>query len=197
MTPSPTKPHNFKTRLFHSVIAILVVSQVVTSQFMTKPGESLKEDILFEVHEYTGVAVFFLILAFWIFVYFRDRGTEPATLFPWFWKKKRMALWADTKVHLAALSKFKVPEHVRGAALPSAVHGLGILLITLMATTGIGWWIAIKLGDVATAWGETSRQVHEITSKLVWAYLIGHVGFALINQFAGKQPLTDMWSLKK
>lgn len=197
MTAESDRPHNRLTRLFHAVIAVLVISQVATSQFMTTPGKNREEDLLFEIHELTGIATFFVIFGLWAYTFVRRRGTRTGLLFPWFSGTARSALWIDTKHHLQAIRKFRVPEHVRNGALASAIHGLGILLIVLMATTGVTWFIGMQLGDVGKSWAGAAKEVHEIFSNLVWAYLIGHAGFALINQFAGKQPLSDMWSLKK
>lgn len=197
MTTELDRPHNQLTRLLHMVIAVLVISQVTISEFMTAPGKNRAEDLLFEIHEYTGMVTFLLILGLWAYTFLRPRGTRPGLLFPWFSGQARSALWADGKHHLQAFRQFRVPDHVPNGSFASAIHGLGILLIALMATTGVTWFIGIQLGDMATSWAEAAKEVHEIASNLVWAYLIGHAGFALINQFAGKQSLSDMWSVKK
>ena len=197
MTLDKNGPHGRKTRLLHMSIALLVIAQVTTSEFMITPGKERVEDILFEIHEYTGIATFFLVFGFWIYTLIRAGGTSPALLFPWFSASRRAAFWADTKHYFKVLSTFGIPEHVRNGPLASAIHGLGIVLIAAMASTGVAWFIAIQLGDTAKWWGDAAKETHEIFSNLVWVYLIGHAGIALVNQFAGKQPLSDMWSLRK
>lgn len=196
MTIPIDRPHSFITRLFHLLIAVLVIAQVTISQFMTAPGRNREEDLLFEIHEYTGITAFFLIFGFWTYTFIRHQGTRPGLLFPWFSGRALSALTADTKQHLQALLKFRVPEHVRDAPLASAFHGIGILLIVVMASTGVTWYVGMQFGDMAQSFAKAAKEVHEVFSTLVWIYLIGHVSVALINQFAGKQLLSDMWSLR-
>lgn len=66
--------HGRATRLLHMVIALLVIAQVATSEFMIKPGKNREEDLLFEIHEYTGIVAFFLIFGLWLYAFSRDRG---------------------------------------------------------------------------------------------------------------------------
>ncbi len=196
MTPSSARPHNRLTRFFHMGIALLVIAQLATSQLMAAPGKDKIEDIFFEIHEYTGIATFALIFGFWAYTFYRAQGTSPSLLFPWFSDQGRKAVFADTKEYVQALSKLKLPKHARRAPLASAVHGLGIFLIAVMASTGLLWFAAIQFGDSAKWWGNAARELHEVFSNLVWAYLVGHAGTALVNQFSGRQPLSDMWSLR-
>lgn len=197
MTGSSPRPHAFRTRLLHSFIAVMVISQLATSKFMVTPGKNREEDLLFEIHEYTGIVTFVLILGLWAYTFLRERGTRPGLLFPWISGKALSALVTDTRVHLQALKKFRLPDHVQNSPLASAVHGLGILLIVMMTTTGVTWFVGMQFGDMAQSLAKAAKEVHELFSNLVWAYLIGHAGIALINQFAGKQALSDMWSVRK
>jgi cytochrome b561 len=197
MSAVEERPHGRLTRLLHLSIAVLVIAQVATSEFMTAPGKNREEDLLFEVHEYTGIVAFVLIVAFCIYSMVRRRGTPSNLLFPWFSAESRRALLADIRIHVQALSKFRLPDHARNAAFPSAIHGLGILLILVMASTGVAWFVAIQLGDMAKPWGEAAKELHELVSSVVWVYLLGHAGIALVNQLAGKQRLSDMWSITR
>jgi cytochrome b561 len=189
--------HTRITRLLHMAIALLVIAQLASSEFMTKPGKDRVEDTLFEIHEYAGIAVFILILGLCLNVLVRARGTETDLLFPWFSGDRRKAVWADVRAHVRAASHFRLPAHAERSPLASAVHGLGILLILAMAGTGVAWFIANQVGDSARAWGGAARETHEFLSNLVWAYLIGHAGLASLNQVTGRQRLSEMWSLAK
>lgn len=194
MTEEKTRPHSRATRLFHLAIALLVISQLATSRVMTSPKENREEDWLFEIHEYTGLVAFFVIAGFWLFTMYRLRGTRRGVLYPWFSRESLAALATDAKRHGQAFMKLRVPEHIEHAPLASAIHGLGILLVLLMACTGVTWFIGMQLGDMAHVWAEAAKEIHEFFSNVVWIYLFGHAGIALINHFAGKQSLTDMWS---
>lgn len=185
--------HSRGTRLFHMSIALLIVTQLITSQLLGGKGEN----VYFEIHEYSGLGAFVLMFLFWIFAIWRREGTAPSLLFPWFSGERLMALWQDMQTHFAAFAKFKLPPHDPHAALPSATHGLGVLLVLIMGLTGTVIYVAIQTGNGKTSWAGTANGLHETFSNLVWAYLIGHVGIALINHFASKQSLSDMWSMKK
>ncbi len=197
MTQEKNRPHGRATRLFHILIAVLVMSQLATSRVMTSPKKDREEDWLFEIHEYTGLVAFFVIAGFWLYTMYRRRGTQRGVLYPWFSRTSLAALAADAKRHAQALAKLRLPEHIQHAPLASAIHGLGILLVLLMACSGVTWFVGTQLGDVAHAWAEAAEEVHEFFSNVVWVYLFGHAGIALINHFAGKQSLTDMWSVEK
>jgi cytochrome b561 len=194
---STSTPHSRITRLFHTAIALLVIVQVLTSQFMALPKPRAEENLIFEIHEYSGITAFFLIFLFWFFTLRRNKGTEIGLLFPWFSRKRLAELGHSTKIHLKAFSHWKLPPYDPDAALPSAIHGLGIMLIATMATTGVIMFIAFLTGNGKASWAGAANEVHEIFSNLVWAFLIGHAGIALLNHFAGKQSLADMFSLKK
>jgi cytochrome b561 len=177
-------------------ITLLVMAQLATSQFMTAPGKDRNEDILFEIHEYTGIVTFALVFGFWVYTLLRSRGTRSDLLFPWFSVEARKAVVEDVGNYLRAMSKLKLPKHAERAPLASAIHGLGILLIVAMASTGVMWFTAIKIGEAATGWADGARELHELFSSFVWAYLVGHAGIALVNQFSGRQALSEMWSLR-
>ncbi|MGB5353644.1 MAG: cytochrome b/b6 domain-containing protein [Woeseia sp.] len=196
MNGKKPKPHSRTTRFFHMSIALLVISQLATSKFMVHPGKDREGDLLFEIHEYSGMLALFVICGFWLHILRRGRGTNPALLFPWFSSAGLQAFWIDVKAHLKSVLSFKIPDHVENGPLASGVHGLGILLISLMTATGTTWFISQQIGDSAKWWGGAAKEVHEIFSNLVWVYFIAHAGLAIINQFAGKQPLSDMWSVK-
>ena len=189
--------HSRLTRLIHMVVACLVVVQLLSSLVMIKPTDNQAENIFFEIHEYSGISAFIFIFAFFITTLLRRRGTAPALLFPWFSKASRGILLKDIYRHISAVRAMRFPDHNPNAAFPSAVHGLGILLIMAMATTGGMFFIALYLGVEKTLWATTVIQVHTLFGSLVWAYLIGHAAMAFIHHFAKKQPLSDMWSIKK
>ena len=69
--------------------------------------------------------------------------------------------------------------------------------MTVMATTG-GLYFAINTGD-PDAGGLVGivMAIHRTLANLVWAYLIGHAGFAILQHYTtSPMSLTDMWSLR-
>lgn len=188
-----TTTHTLSTRLFHASLAIAVLVQLGASQFMNDQNGG---NTPFWVHQYVGLAAFALVLGFWANTIFRKRGTPIGELFPWFSKTGRAAFWADRRVFLNAIRQRKVPPVTEPAPIASAVHGLGLLLITLMTVTGSYYYFfstGVRNEDGLAGF---AMNIHHLAANLVWAYLIGHAGFAVLHHFAGDMSLRTMWSLK-
>ena len=189
-------PHTFATRLAHLAIAILVIVQIATSQVMTAPGAGTQSDNLFTAHESGGLAALILTLAFWILIVVRHAGTEPAVLVPWFFRVRRKALLDDATRHFAAWRRLRLAEHLEHGAFPGAIHGLGLLIVLVMALTGTLWFVAGLAGAEAAPIGDLAIAIHAGASSLAIAYVVGHAAFALLNHIARTQSLADMWRLR-
>lgn len=195
-THAPAAPtrHAFATRLNHAGLAIAIIVQLGSSQFMNpdKGGNTA-----FEVHEYAGLTAFAFVLGFWIFSLVRQRGTPIIELLPWASTKHRTALWNDVRAHAASFRRFKLPAHQEASPLASAIHGLGLLLMTAMAASGTLYYF-VNTGDPdAGGLVGAAMFVHKNLGNLVWAYLIGHAGIAVLSHFGKTMSLRTMWSLKR
>ena len=188
--------HSRATRLFHAGLALAIITQLLTSLWMHGPDEEQAGDILFQVHRYAGLTATVLAFALWLTLLFRSRGTQLGALLPWFSGDRLAALWQDTKVHLMAAMKLRLPAHDAHAPLPSAVHGLGLVLITAMAASGAVYFMQVTLGlHSAEPDGMLAMTVHLTLANLVWAYLIAHAGLAVLQHLAHSLRLSTMWSL--
>lgn len=183
--------HALTTRLLHMGVALAVIWQLGVSLIMQGPRGARPGDVFFTTHSYVGLAAMAVIVLFWANLMLRRLGTAHGALFPWFSAARRAALWADTRAHLAALTRLRLPHYVEDSALASAVHGLGLLLMTLMAGTGTLWWFTAP-----SAAAGTFETVHKLFANLAWAYLIGHAGLAVIHHLRGDAALSEMWSLR-
>lgn len=184
--------HTRTTRLVHAGLALAVVVQLLSSLGMQHPENGKPGNVLFEVHEYGGLTAFAFILLFWVVVTARKQGTPWGLLFPWFSSARRAALWSDIKHHATALQEKRLPPHDGASPMASAVHGLGMLLITAMAGTGTLYYI---FGDDGGFMGVVMG-VHESLANLAWAYLIGHASLAVLQHFFTDFHLRSMWSLR-
>ena len=121
--------------------------------------------------------------------------TDLGALIPWFSGRRLAALGRDIKVHAGAALKLRLPEHDPEAALPSAIHGLGLLLISAMAATGAVYFVEVALGlHSAEPDGMLAMTVHLALANLVWAYLIAHAGLALLHHLLRSMRMSTMWS---
>ena len=74
-------------------------------------------------------------------------------------------------------------------AISSAVHGLGLLLATFLATSGAAWFFAFTGGP----YGRIVLGLHKLAGDLMWAYLIGHASMALLHQALGDKVFSRMF----
>jgi cytochrome b561 len=189
-----TPRHAIATRVLHAGLAMAIIAQLGSSQFMNPDDGG---DNIFGVHSYVGLAAFALVLAFWVQSLVRQRGTPLGMLIPWFSGARLGSVWADFKVHLSALTKLRLPVHDTHSPLASAIHGLGLLLVTAMAASGTLYFF-VKTGDPDSGGlVKVAMTVHTLLANLVWAYLIGHALMALIAHYGGTLSLRQMWSLRK
>lgn len=194
MKTSTKTDYSAGTRLFHACLALAVLSQLASSQFMQVPREGRPGNWIFEVHEYSGLFAMTMALGLWVVIVTRIGGTDMGLLLPWFSAARRAAFWADTKRHWAIARTFRLPQYQQDSPFAAAIHGLGLLLITAMAATGSLYWLASIAGyqDGLAVW--LAINLHGFMANIVWAYLIGHAGMALIHHFTGGQTLRVMWS---
>ena len=192
----PQTRHNRATRLLHAGLALAIMTQLLTSLAMHGPDDVQAGDILFQVHRYSGLTATVLAFTFWVTILLRSRGTELGALIPWFSRRRLVALWQDVKVHAGAAVKLRLPEHDPEAALPSAIHGLGLVLISAMAASGAVYFVQVTLGlHSAEPDGMLAMTVHLTLANLVWAYLIAHAGLAVLHHLLRSMRLSTMWSL--
>lgn len=71
------------------------------------------------------------------------------------------------------------------------MHGLGLLLMTFMAGTGLVWRLIRPTGL-----GGTVLEVHKLFANLAWVYLIAHAGLAVVHHLRREASLSEMWSLR-
>lgn len=197
LEPSHADPHALSTRLVHAGLALAVSTQLATSLVMEGPTETSAGDILFQAHRYSGFAALAFALLFWLTLTFRRRGTAAGALFPWLSAGRRTAFLADLSSHLRSAFRGRLPAYEETGPLASAVHGLGLLLMTVMAVSG-GVYAAQVWADLQSPEpdGSLAMTVHFALANLVWAYLIGHAGMATIHHFARSAPLARMWRLR-
>lgn len=194
MTPFHATRHSLGTRIFHAALALAVMTQLATSLVAEAPSPRHAGNWVFGVHQYVGLAAFAFVLCFWLVVLLRRTGTAPVRIFPWLSAMGRTELAADIKAHLAAFRALRMPRYEEASALASAVHGLGLLLMLAMAGSGALYYVMNAGNPNAGGLVGVAMSIHRSLATLVWAYLIGHAGMAVIHHFTQAMSLTEMWS---
>jgi cytochrome b561 len=174
------------TRVLHAALLLSVLWQLIGSNFVERPRLNQPANGFYEVHEIVGLATLALVAVFWLWSAFRRRETPFAALLPWLSAARLKALGADLGWHWAELRQRRLPGGEAETPLASAVHGLGLLTALAMGATGT--WLytqAIPGGLVLEA--------HKLIANLMWAYVVGHAGLAVLHQLAGHEVLQRMF----
>jgi len=77
----------------------------------------------------------------------------------------------------------------RDSALAEAVHGLGLLVVSLMTLTGTIWLLAPS----GTSFARYALNVHKLFANLMWAYLLVHAGLAVLHHVLGSDIFSRMF----
>ncbi|TCZ61033.1 cytochrome b/b6 domain-containing protein [Roseicella aquatilis] len=184
----PTRRQALPTRLAHLALVTAVAVQLASGSLMAPPQAGRTGgDALFAMHVLLGLGAVNAVALFWLVVLLRPAGvgTPPGALLPWFSAPRRAALWRDLVGAARLLRAQRLPRAAATeAALAPAVHGLGLLTATAVAATGaLGWYGGV--GPLVA--------VHPALVTLLWVYLAGHAGVALLHQVAGEGRLGQMF----
>ncbi len=182
---------SYLTRLLHLLILVIVIHQLVTSTVMERPEPGEDPDWPFALHTWIGSAGLLALMAFWLWTLLRDRAeTRLSQLVPWFSPRRMMVIADEVFAVVDGLLRRQAPS-LHLPALSSAVHGLGLLLATFMAASGVAWFFVFT----GTPYGRTVLGLHALAGNFMWAYLIGHATMALLHQALGDRALSRMFGI--
>lgn len=175
-------PRSTVTKILHWLAALAIITQLGLSLVMQSPSRNRPGDSFFEIHEKVGIAATATLVAFWIWSIIRSGETRLVAFFPWFSAKQLRLVATDAKRLFAPLEPGRTER-----PFASAIHGLGLLIATVMALSGIlGYFVASA---------KSLLEVHETVAPLMWAYLIGHVAVSLLHELRGERIIGAMLSL--
>jgi cytochrome b561 len=181
------------TRWLHAGLALAVPLQLLTELFMRMPRlghvRTSAEAFFFEVHEWTGLAACVIVV---LHILWSALGTAQGgfgRLFPYFSAQGRKAIINEIKEIPGWLSG-KLHETAEESALAGTVHGLGLLLVLGMASTGTVVFFGMnEVTGQLSGLAKAALQLHHLGGNLVWAYLIGHVGMVALHKLKGHDLL--------
>lgn len=185
------------TKLVHASLALAIGLQLLSSLAMEEPHRDRPGNWLFDIHQYIGLATLFFVVCFFCVLAVRRVGTDIGLLFPWFSENRRQTLRDELIAHGQALRALKMPSYNPHSPFVSAVHGLGLLLMALLALTGSVYFFASLDGNQNNPIVHFIVEIHETFANVAWAYLIGHGGLAVLHHLLGHLPLGEMWSLRR
>ncbi|MFZ0485283.1 MAG: cytochrome b/b6 domain-containing protein [Desulfobacterales bacterium] len=163
-------------RFLHITILCLVLSQIIVSNFMgfTDNGEISKKAVEYYgtwIHIATGLSL--LPLTF-VFVYIELKRHGIKYFFPYFYGD-----FSQLKKDLTQLKQFELPEpSAYGIAV--IVQGLGLGALTLVILSGFTWFLS---WIYMAPWAESIKEIHELLTGLIEAYVLGHGGMGMLHLF--------------
>ena len=183
------------TRFLHALLAAAIVHQLVTSLLLEEPrSRRIVENAPFELHETIGLASLGLVTLFWLWTIVRRREHSLGDLFPWLSSVRVRSVMGDLRVHARELVRFRLPSPSEKTPLASAVHGLGLLVATLMAASGTAVYVFMPADGALTTNMKIALTVHGAAGNLMWAYLIAHAAIGLAHEMAGHKVVRRMFA---
>ena len=182
-----SRPWDNGTRIVHAALAITVLAELSTGLVV---AEGTRPQWLF-IHSVLGILTTLVIIIDWMWTWARR---DLPILFP----------WNRTGLRVVAREAFdvfqgKLPGSGDTLGLSSFAHGVGLLAVSGMAITGLLMYMEIPGGyglylhSSAYALFTALATTHLYLSYVVWAYLIGHVFFAALQQVLGHNVLRHLY----
>ena len=186
--------HDSTTRWLHGALALGVSFQLLVSLVMEapEPGKIVGgwAAIAFEAHQTGGLVVAALLAGHWLWTLSRHVADGLPHLFPWFSRARLGAIVTELKGFL----KLRLSDEP--GPLAGAIHGLGLLLVSTMAATGVTLYFGMAENGAAPPTVEAVKEIHGFLATFMWLFLGGHAGMAVLHQWLGHRTLARMFTLK-
>ncbi len=135
----------------------------------------------YTLHEYVGLAFSAVLAVRLIYGFFGPRAQRFSSWVPY--TRER---WKAVEEDLRSLLRLRIPEPRLHRGLNAAVQSLGLLLFTWQAICGTLLSIYITPGERAVGWLHSLKELHQLASIWIPAYLVLHVGASLLHAFTGR-----------
>ena len=188
--PSHGVSRSNTTRVLHLLLLLTVIHQLIGSKVINRPLPGDAPSTLFMLHEYIGMATLAVVCIFWFWAFIRHGETSPGKLFPWLSPRRIAAVVHDGIDQFEAVRRGDFSGDGSGA-LVSAVHGLGLLIVTAMAATGT---VLFFSGGLVFHY---AMSLHRVIANLMWVYLVGHAGLAALHHLLGSNILRQMFWISR
>jgi len=192
-----TKTWSKVTRWLHALIALSIVIQLILSLILVPPdefeGASSLAKIAMEGHEFIGLIAATLLFFHWLWIFSASSDIKLANLFP----LSRQGI-QKVKSEIAYVFERKaLPPAGEHGGMAGLIHGLGILIASGVALTGVGLYIVMDSSaqGLETPVFEIIAEIHELFGNLMWIYLVAHVLAAGWHENKGDRIISRMFRL--
>lgn len=174
MVQKPLKHFPVPIGLAHWGISLCVIGSVISSLFVHPKNPN---SVPIKIHVWIGYGVTFFLICQWVLLSLKRYQFVRSHVFPYHFEGKQCIL-SDLKL----LFKGRLPPTGARSGISGLVEGLGLFLMTLMATTGLVFHFAAVYDATHLSSMIIFREVHNFFSGFVWAFVIGHGGMAVLHK---------------
>lgn len=164
----------------HWGVAICIIGSIISSLFVDTSDPS--SDLSIIIHVRIGYGVTFFLLCQWFLLSLKRYHYVRDHVFPYHLEGRR-CIAADLRL----LMRGKLPPTGCRSGASGLVEGLGILLMTWMALTGLTFHFGAVYNIDKTSLMLLTRNIHNFFSYFVWVFVIGHGGMAVIHRILDKE----------
>lgn len=142
-------------------------------------------------HRWVGITFTAFLFARILWGFVGPAAARFVNWVPWTWPRFKIVL-----EDIRTLLRFRIPDHATHVGLPGLVQALGLLVFLWLGVSGLINAVAIAPGLKLTGWPRVIKHWHEIGDVLVPAYLLLHVGGALLHSLTGRHVWKKMLFLE-
>ncbi len=180
----PHYPWTPLTRLLHALLALTVIIQVLfilIRENIDRHGDwGIYRQMLILWHKWNGFIVLGLVITYFVVKGFQHKKQMWLQFYPLTPEARSKIVQDFCILRQGKLPVRSTPESLGG--LSGLIQGLGLLLVFGLALLGAlamaswaGWLIP-------SSWGTFFIQTHKLLGGLIWWYLGGHIGMAIIHR---------------
>lgn len=129
-------------------------------------------DFFFQFHRIGGLAVLILLIAHWLWQLSGRASNGMRSLYPWLLPRRQSA-------HFSAHHPISIGRK-RLRFLAGTLQGLGLLVATVMAVTGLMMFFGMAGDGSMSAALTTVREVHAIAGIFLWIYFGLHLPISFL-----------------
>jgi len=182
----------------HLTIVCLVLFQLFSEQLMELPKPDKPTDdtqaLFLLLHEWNGFIVLGLAILFLLLRSGQSQKTH--SLFPWLSVSGWKGILKELAHDIPGWFKGKLKKPEESFHIASSVHGLGILLLIGLGSTGIMVFMGLEPNGYMDKDTKLIKDLHSSMGDLIWIFVLGHSAMALLHQWAGHRAFQSMFSSK-
>lgn len=177
------------TKILHLIIIMTVTMQVLSQFWMFVPTPDKLPPVQWMAWLYvTHLVIGMLVLCF--------VGVRLVMILEDEEYAKRLYPWFDKLSFSRFVSEFKQKPAEEESRIASVVHGLGLMVLLGLGTTGVFFFLGLAPNGYMDASTAFLRSTHEVLAILLWFFLAGHIGMYIRHRLSGRKSIQNIFNFK-